>query len=172
MTNTIEDEKDSLALETQALLNFEGVDHPKKIVKLAKRLHGQTKSAIQKKLYFNLSYAKDPVQRLDDYRRTVIDATDIIAQFLAEGNHGMIIESGLVYPVNLKTMKSWLEDGKEWDPSDEEEIQFKCAENWLVTHGKTHFLGKVVLFPEFGFTGVPRLVEIVGEYVKKKTKQR
>lgn len=51
-------------------------------------------------------------------------------------------------------------EGKQWDPEQEMIIQHEAADNWMKDHNKGYFLGKVVLFPMFGFSGEPRIIEM------------
>lgn len=157
--------KDALSLESEILSHFEGVTNPKKIKKIATKLYGQVTSEIQKKLCMDLIQAKDPVAKLTRCVGLITDAAFIIEQFVEEGNHGMILIKDEVYPVKIKTVDRWLTSKDRWTEEDEIDIQYKAAEDWLKTNNKTQFLGKVVLYPHFGFSGVPRLIELKAERV-------
>lgn len=152
--------KDALSIESTILEHFKGMTNPKKIVKLANKLLNEVDSEVGKLLCIGLIKAKDPYEKLKRNVALIEDAAVIIEDFIEQGFHGMIILKDNVYPVEVKTIKSWLSSKDKWTEEDEIEIQYKVAEDWLRTNNKTEFLGKVVLFPNFGFSGVPRLVEV------------
>ncbi|MCY1299293.1 hypothetical protein D9M70_488160 [compost metagenome] len=91
------------------------------------------------------------------------DCAILVENFIKDGNHGMLFtgNNGLdVYPIKLDTRDNWLTEGTKWDPEQEMIIQHDAANNWMKEHDKGTFYGKVVLFPQFGFSGEPRIVEM------------
>lgn len=158
-------EVDSLTLEIAILDQFKGLTNPKKIRKLATKLYGQATNTIQKKLCLDLIKSKDPIAKLEHCVTLIEDTSIIIEELVESGHHGMIIMGKDISPVKIDTLKKWLVSDDRWSLEDEFEIQNRVAEDWLRTNGKTEFLGKVVLFPQFGFSGVPRIIEVVAEYV-------
>lgn len=151
---------DSVTMETTILQHFKGLTNPKKIVKLATKLALQTQNKLQKKLCLDIAYAADPVKYLNKCFAMLEDCSTIIAQFIADGCHGMLIDGKTTYPVRVEALSSWLRKEDKWTEADEIDIQYQAAENWLIEYEKSYFLGKVVLFSEFGFSGVPRLIEV------------
>ncbi|MNY19254.1 hypothetical protein D3C86_1526790 [compost metagenome] len=65
-----------------------------------------------------------------------------------------------IFPVKLDTRANWLEESKRWDPEQEMVIQHEVVHSWMRDHDKGYFYGKVVLFPTFGFSGEPRIIEM------------
>lgn len=155
--------EDALTQEASILKHFEDLGdkkNPKKVKKLATRLYGQSPHTVQKKLCRDILMAADPVGYVERCIAMINDCSTIVQQFVEDGCHGMIMMGNDVYPVKLKTLAKWLEENKRWDPEEEAKIQKDAAQEWLNAYEKDWFFGKVVLFPNFGFSGVPRIIEI------------
>lgn len=132
------------------------VDNPKKLVKMVRRIYDQVPRFIQKSLLDNvLTGHVNPVVHFIACFREKTNWLIIIKQLLEEGNHGILFFDDQVYGISLKTNKNWLRAKDRWTMEDEMDIMEEAFESWAEEHGVTHFLGKVMLFPEFGFSGMP-----------------
>jgi len=156
---------DALNQESAILDQFEamGVKNPKKIVKLAQRLYAESTHPVQKRLCRDISISADPVKYVTRCIGLIRDCAVIMKQFMDDGCHGMIFtgrDGDEVYPIKLDTRENWLTENKQWDPEQEMIIQNQAADAWLREHDKGYFYGKVVLFPNFGFSGIPRIIEM------------
>lgn len=131
----------------------------KNLYKLAKRIHEQVPRFIQRSLLDPiLLYQVNPI----DFMVACFDEkaiwAEIIDRMLKEGNHGVIYtDKGSVYGINLNTQARWLNDKTQtrWHPEDEWKIMKDVVDLWEKEHGSLDG-GKVMLFPEFGFSGMPR----------------
>lgn len=158
-------EYDHLEQESNVLEMFMAIKNPnaKKVKKLAARLYNELPLEIQKRLCRDIFRADDPVKYMTSCYNKIHDCAILIKQFISEGKHGMIFtgKNGTdIYPVQLDTRTNWLEEGKRWDPEQEMIIQHQAAQSWMADHDKGYFFGKVVLFPTFGFSGEPRVIEM------------
>lgn len=132
----------------------------KKLISLSRRIRPHLPMYIQRSL---CDVIEDP--RTKDaqawMKKVFIDMEifpKIVAKMLAEGNHGMIMDKGKMYGFNLLANAKWL-SGKEtekWHDDDERDIADEAVQAWMVKHFIRHFDGKVVLFDEFGFSGIAR----------------
>lgn len=165
-TNAIDNiEHDTLKQESAILDKFEALKNPnaKKVKKLAARLYNECTLEIQKRVCRDIYRADDPVKYMRSCIDKIRDCAMLIEQFIADGCHGMIFtgKNGTdVWPIQLNTRESWLTEGKRWDEEQEMIIQHDCVNNWMKEHDKGRFYGKVVLFPKFGFSGEPRIIEM------------
>ena len=152
--------EDALSQESAILDIFEkeGLKNPKKVKKLALRLLKEATNRIQIKLLTDIAAAKNSAAQAEYYIKVIRDCAVLIQQFIEDGCHGMIMMRHQVYPVVLDTREKWLTEKKIWHPDDEQEIQRNAVKNWMKEHGRNYFIGKVTLFPNFGFSGVPRII--------------
>ncbi|MNO21499.1 hypothetical protein D3C76_112730 [compost metagenome] len=158
-------EYDTLNQESAILDQFEAIKNPnaKKVKKFAARMYNECTLEIQKRLCRDIFRADDPVKYMRSCIDKIRDCAILVEQFIEDGCHGMIFtgKNGTdVYPVQLNTRESWLNEGKRWDEEQEMIIQHEAVNNWMKDHDKGYFYGKVVLFPKFGFSGEPRIVEM------------
>lgn len=158
-------EYDTLEQESAVLAMFQEIKKPnaKKVKKLAARLHNELPLEIQRRLCRDIYRADDPVKYMNSCIDKIHDCAILVKQFIEEGKHGMLFtgKNGTdIYPIQLDTRSNWLEEGKRWDPEQEMIIQHEAAQDWMQTHDKGYFFGKVVLFPTFGFSGEPRIIEM------------
>ena len=137
------------------------VPKPKNIYKMAKRIYPQVPKFIQRSILdYIVKFQVDPV----DYLRRCFDEKAewavVMERVLAEGNHGIIFTDHEVFGFSLKTNPRWLQDKeqKHWHPDDEYDIMQRSIEIWMEERNLTTFLGKIMLFPEYGFSGMPRKV--------------
>lgn len=167
-TNSVDNiEFDTLKQESAILDMFEAIKNPnyKKVKKFAARMYNECTLEIQKRLCRDIYRADDPVKYMRSCIAKIRDCAILVEQFIEDGCHGMIFTGANgtdVWPVQLTTRiaVSWLEDGKRWDEEQEMIIAHDCANNWMKEHDKGYFYGKVVLFPKFGFSGEPRIIEM------------
>lgn len=152
--------QDALSQESAILAIFEeaGLKNPKKVKKLALRLLKEATNRVQIKLLTDIAAAKNSAAKAEYFIKVIRDCAILIQQFIEDGCHGMIMMRHQVYPVVLDTRENWLTEKKIWHPDDEEEIQRQAVKNWMKEHKCNYFIGKVTLFPNFGFSGVPRIV--------------
>lgn len=158
-------EYDTLEQESAILDLFEQIKNPnpKKIKKLATRLYGECTLEVQKRLCRDIYRADDPVKYMRSCIAKIRDCAVLIEQFIEDGCHGMIFtgrDGTEVWPVKLNTQQTWLNEGKAWDPEQEMLIQHEAVDAYMRENNKGYFLGKVVLFPKFGFSGEPRIIEV------------
>lgn len=158
-------EYDTLEQESAILALFEGIKNPnaKKVKKFAAKMYAKCTLEIQKRLCRDIYRADDPVKYMHTCIEKIRDCALLVEQFIADGCHGMLFtgKDGLeVWPIKLDTNQNWLNEGKLWDPEQEMIIAHDCANNWMREHDKGYFFGKVVLFPKFGFSGEPRIIEM------------
>lgn len=131
------------------------VDNPKKLIKMVRRIYDQVPRFIQKSLLDTVLHGHvNPVVHFIACFREKTNWVLIIKQMLDEGNHGILFFDDQVYGINLKTNKNWLRAKDRWTMEDEMDIMEEAFETWAEENGVTHFLGKVMLFPECGFSGM------------------
>lgn len=158
-------EYDTLEQESAVLAMFQDIKNPnaKKVKKLAVRLYNELPLEIQKRLCRDIYRADDPVKYMNSCIDKIHDCAILVKQFIEEGKHGMLFtgKNGTdIYPIQLDTRSNWLDEGKRWDPEQEMIIAHEAADSWMREHNKGYFFGKVVLFPTFGFSGEPRIIEM------------
>lgn len=158
-------EYDTLEQESAVLAMFQDIKNPnaKKVKKLAARLYNELPLEIQKRLCRDIYRADDPVKYMNSCIDKIHDCAILVKQFIEEGKHGMLFtgKNGTdIYPIQLDTRSNWLDEGKRWDPEQEMIIAHEAADSWMREHNKGYFFGKVVLFPTFGFSGEPRIIEM------------
>ena len=158
-------EYDTLEQESAILDLFEAIKNPnaKKVKKFAAKMYNECQLDIQKRLCRDIYRADDPVKYMRTCIEKIRDCAMLVEQFIADGCHGMLFtgRDGLeVWPIKLNTVQTWLTEGKLWDPEQEMIIAHDCANNWMKEQDKGYFFGKVVLFPKFGFSGEPRIIEM------------
>lgn len=156
--SAVMEERPALEDESYILGLFEeqNFTNPKKLKKFATRLYKEAQTEVQQWLIMDILTAADPIKYLNDAIAKIRDCAVIIEQFIEDGCHGMIMMGNNVYPVKLETVQKWLIEQKPWDPEQEMLIQHDAANSWMREHDKGRFSGKVVLFPQFGFSGIPR----------------
>jgi hypothetical protein len=131
--------------------------NPKKLKKMSARIRPSLPSWIQASLCDALERSTDPVKMLQMAFKDLAAYPAIMAGLIADGNHGMIMEGNNIYGISLDTNEKWLnpnKDGK-WSLEDESDIIDKALLHWMAKERKRVFKGRLTLFPEFGFTGVP-----------------
>lgn len=168
VTNLHQQRKDALLTEHEVFEQLKGnLSNPKKLIKAVHRLIPSAPQYIQDGMLAQLLVAKDPIKFLKESIQKLEDFKWIIKDLIESGNHGMIIvkestnsDKETIYPIKLDTRENWLKENQFWDCEQEMLIQHELAEGWMREHDRPYFFGKVVLFKEFGFTGIPRVIEM------------
>jgi hypothetical protein len=131
--------------------------NPKKLKKMSARVRPLLPAFIQASLCDALERSTDPVKMLQLAFKDLAAYPAIMAGLISEGNHGMIIDGSNLYGISLETNEKWLnpnKDGK-WSGEDESDIIDKALLRWMAKTRRRTFNGRVTLFPEFGFSGIP-----------------
>lgn len=159
--NALEQESDILRV-----LDESGITNPKKLVKLATQLHNQSPHELQRKLCLEIIRSPRPVEYIQHCIQKIKDFAEMVQFEVKQGNHGMLIvgpKMDIIIPIKLDLPASWVNDGTPWIEDDERDIMRQAAENYLRNSTRKYLLAKVVLFPEFGFSGIPRVFEFTKE---------
>jgi len=84
------------------------------------------------------------------------DIAFAMEKIIERGEHGMIFNGEVLHGVTIKANKKWLadKDGK-WALDQEEDISKELIKQWMITHRFKEWGGRIVLFSNFGFSGVP-----------------
>jgi hypothetical protein len=137
------------------------VANPKKLRKMALKLAQQPgqKQHLIDGVLFSILRTKDPIGYIQECFNQHDDYTAIFQDFIAAGHHGVIVVNRLIYSVTLSTRKNWLKFEDRWNIDEEIEIMEQSARNWMQQHDKEKFVGKVMLFPVFGFSGHFRRIQ-------------
>ena len=156
--------KTPLMEENEVLRYFQThfTTNPKKLKKLALRLHPKVSAFIRRGIIYNILQASDPVAYLRKCFVDMDEYTVIIKDLIEDGHHGMIIMNDVIYPITVETTikTDWVKNGAtRWEPDQEIEIQHDVVKKFVMANKIAHFHGKVVLFPAFGFSGMPREIE-------------
>jgi len=154
---------DTLKQESAVLEHFKNLNtrNPKKIVKFAKKLYGEVETSIQRKFCLDIIKADNPVKYLEECMGLIYDCANLIEGFIETGHHGMMFtgdDGKTVHPLKLNTRENWLKEGQRWDPEQEREIMYELCEQWMIDTNQTLVHTKILLFPKFGFSGVPRML--------------
>lgn len=131
--------------------------NPKKLVQLAKRMYPTQPDFVQRGLLMDVMNVKDPVnylRRCFALREQFVKAID---DFSSKGHHGMMVVGDNIYPLTIATSKNWLRPKDRWNYDEELDIQDKLINEWMDSYGvKIVKDAKIVLFTNFGFSGIPR----------------
>ena len=145
---------DPLDVESSLIAQFDGLNRHKDIIKLNAKIFSQAKDESTKMFCKSVAASKKPLEYLDFCRRRIADSRLIKNDLIAAGNHGMLVYNRVVYGVKVDTRENWLHEDKEWTQEDEDEILERLVRAWMKENGFNKFKGKIVLFPEFGFSGL------------------
>lgn len=129
-------------------------NNPKKLLQMCTRNYNNVPRFMQRSLLDNIMNAKDPVKHTLKYFSEKVRWGQIIEQMIAEGNHGVIYNDKEVWGFKVEANQKWLKEQDKWHMDDEKEILKKSYYKWAREHGKAHFEGKVMLFHQFGFSGM------------------
>lgn len=131
--------------------------NPKKLHKMNLRVRPLLPHWIQASLCDTLTRSHNPVKFLQQAFKDLAAYPAVMARLIDEGNHGMIMDGPNIYGFSLDTNEKWLnpkKDGK-WSLEDEHEIIDQALIRWMVKERLRRFDGRLTLFSEFGFSGVP-----------------
>lgn len=134
--------------------------NPKKVQAFARRIAPLCAPHIVNGLIRGVLSTKDPVGYLRGCFREINEYAVIIRDFVESGHHGMLQIGKNCYPVKLKCPVSWLSEDAPWHPEDERLIGADACNAWMRDNDVGYFHGRVVLFSDFGFTGIPREFEL------------
>ena len=152
----------ALDQEFQLVEELRKISNPKKLVKEALRISLSDRyTPIQRLLAKHLTEHAKPKLLLTAYERRVRDFAILMEQFIEDGAHGLVMtgkEGNSVYPLKLEVRENWISDPNDrWSIEDETEILEKLLDAYLLEYpDNARFSVKAVLFPQFGFSGVPR----------------
>lgn len=155
--------EDALTQENLVLRRFKELNtrNPKKLVQFAKKLYGEVETTLQRKFCLDIINADNPVKYLEECMGLIYDCANLIEGFIETGHHGMMFtgdDGKTVHPLKLNTRENWLKEGQRWDPEQEREIMYELCEQWMVETNQTLVHTKILLFPKFGFSGIPRML--------------
>jgi len=132
--------------------------HPKRLVKLIQRLRGRVPTWIERSLCDTVLVVKDPVEWARLCIKEAAMYPVLMKKLRDEGNHGMVFWKNELYGFNLNTNPKWL-NGKateRWTEEDENAILTEALATWMIKHRVRKFDNRIMLFTEFGFSGIPR----------------
>ena len=165
MTNVVPQEvleHTTLEKETKMLQLFRDnyTTNPKKLLKFAKKIWPTQSKFLQEGILRNLFEAKDPVDYLNKCLQQAEEYPVIIKQLVADGKHGFMVRKGVIYPIEIKARDNWLKANDRWTVEDEDEIMDKWVKAWMKENNVRDFQARVMLFAEFGFSGIMKLVTL------------
>jgi hypothetical protein len=142
--------------------------NPKKLKKLAAREAKNHSAEAILGLISSIALSRDPVAYVLECFRQAEVYPQIIAEFIEQGDHGMIVVNDVVSPVRIQANPRWLRENDRWNPDDEIDIQHRLIETWMIENNVSRFKGKIALFPFFGFSGYFRRIRkqrILGKFI-------
>lgn len=134
--------------------------NPKKVRALATKITPLCAPHIINGLIHSVLTVRDPVKYLEGCFNDVGEYATIIKSFIESGHQGMIQVDRDCYPVKLVCPEKWLTEGDPWHPDDEQLIGADACNAWMKEYDRGYFFGRVVLFSDFGFSGIPREFEM------------
>lgn len=136
-----------------------GVTNPKKLVKMARRIENDIPQFIKRSIVDNVLNARYPQKFLAEAYKEMADYPVIIAGLIADGNHGMLMFGDDIVGLEINAKwSSWMKTDDRWNTNQEIELQDELVDNWVEENVIRSFEGRIVLFREFGFSGMPRKV--------------
>lgn len=152
--------EDVVKEETDILTFLSTVKNEAKLKKLANRVYFESDSEIKKRVCMEMLKTPKPSVYVKQALIRIKEYSCIIDELIEQNAQGMVIVGNTIYPVKLITKESWLTEEIPWVSEDEDEIQVNAVDAWIRDNGERYFLGKVVLFKKFGFSGIPRMLEV------------
>lgn len=139
--------------------------NPKKLLERIERIYHQVPEFIQKSFCNTLlnPKVKDKMKVLAQFIWEIESVPKLIEELKRQGNHGMVIYKMNLYGIKLDANPKWLskKDLHDWTNEQETEICEEAVETWMIENRVRHFnRDKVVLFSQYGFSGVARLMDI------------
>ncbi len=155
------EQKDPLQLELDILHEFVGMVNPKnkKIVAKAKKLYLEKTNSMEKRLLRDIMTNPNPLDFVQHCVNILGELSDMIPKLIADGYHGAILMGDDIYPARVQAPAHWLVREKQWSPDEEYEIQKKVLAEYMETYDVNHTVGHVMLLPDFGFSGILRVIE-------------
>lgn len=142
---------------------------PKALKKLATKEGMKHSETVRQGIVFSINRSKDPVGYVRECFKQAFDYPIIIEEFIANGDHGMLVVDGAVYPVRVDVKWShWLIAKDKWDQEQELDIQHDLVKQWMIANKVNTFKGKICLFPYFGFSGLFRRIikqRVFGKFI-------
>lgn len=136
------------------------VPNAKKMLKLAAKLKPMHPRFIQISLFETFAVTRDPLKWLQRCFKEMVHYAEIMKDLMENGYHGMIMEGPTVFPVRLDVNKNWIRNKDElWEPEQEQRIIDEALGLWLCENRRFEFIGRIVLFRDFGFSGMPIHIE-------------
>jgi hypothetical protein len=151
---------DPLMVEADILKFFKDnfTTNPRKLIRLANQVKLNCTEYVANGLIRSILIAKNPVAYLLKCFKDIEAMVEIARDLTAQGFHGTLFMNDVVYPLKLDTRENWLKD--KWSEEDELEILHRLAAEWMRSNNKSSFHGKVVLWPLFGFSGIPTKIHM------------
>lgn len=151
--------------ESELLEVFKKIDlnNSKKVLKLARKLHGTVIHEIQKVFCMEVILSADPSRYIKHCIAVIEDFATLTAEAIANGNHGVMFVGkyrDVLIPVKLDVLPQWLKADEPWHPDDERQIMTDAAMAYMHERGLKTFQTKVVLFPQYGFSGEPLQLDL------------
>lgn len=136
-------------------------EHPVRLMKTIQSLRGKVPEWFEKSLCDVAYHVPDLVKWVKLCLKESERYPEIMQQFRDEGNHGMIFYKHELYGFNLETRANWLDPKTGlWDKEFEKEIMLSVLENWMIKHRVRKFNDRIMLFAEYGFSGVPIMAQV------------
>lgn len=129
-------------------------DNPKKILAWVRRIYHTVPRFMQKSFLDNVMADKNPANYLLKMFAEKVRWGEINERMIAEGNHGVIYNEKEVWGFRVETRPNWLTERDKWNKDEEIEIIKRSYYKWARERGLTHFDGKVMLYHQFGFSGM------------------
>ncbi len=164
--NTEKAMNDALSEESIILREFQEFKfpkHPMKVKKLALRMLRERTNLtdLQIQMITDIAVAKNSAKKAQEFIDRIQDCAIVIKDLIEDGCHGMIMLTGdRIYPIKLDTRENWLDPEKPWDIEDEKLIGIDAVDGLMKELDVGYLYAKVILFPQFGFSGYPRMVEL------------
>lgn len=157
----VDETQTPLEQENQVLRYFQEANttNPKKLVKMARRIEHTVPAFIKRSIIDTVIESVYPAKFLAEAYKQMHDFPIIMQQLIDEGNHGMILDGAKIHGFEVKANPRWLRENDKWCLDDETEVMNNVVEEWMTAQKRRVFTGTIVLFQQFGFTGMPRKVD-------------
>lgn len=167
--------EDNPLLAEYKLLNFFRENwnpNPKKTVQLMARYLRENPNQpdhVVNGLITPILTVRDPVQYLRECFDYQLEYHRIVIEMHENGFHGFITTGLLCYGVRVESDEELTPDNT-WEEDEERAIQRELIYEWGKTHQMVGGMAKILLFREYGFSGITRAFEKrdLNDYVKTK----
>lgn len=133
--------------------------HPKRMMKTIQALRGKVPTWVEKSICDVAYSVTDLIGWMQLCFKESRQYPVMMKKLRDEGNHGMVFWKNELWGFSLNTNQNWL-NGKakeKWSPEQEEEILTEALASWMVANRVRKFNDRIMLFAEYGFSGIPRL---------------